>query len=301
MSSEGLTTPVVISLGELLWDVLPEGKRVGGAPANFAYYASKNGAEAYLVSAIGNDDLGADLETAIHEYGIEAILQKNSHPTGTVGVELFEGNPSFSITKNATWDHLTYTDEIAALAARADAVCYGTLACRYHHSRETISQLIKDTKPECIRYYDVNIRGDYYSKELIEEQLSYASIFKFNEDEFALLRFIFNLQGSEEESVRWFIDNYDLDYAILTSGSRFSVIHARSGEISKVRTPHVRVKDTIGAGDAFSGTLTAELLKGSPLRKAHIKAVNAAAYMCTQPGAWADYPAVIPNYVAMQS
>ncbi|TCD53949.1 carbohydrate kinase [Alloscardovia theropitheci] len=295
-----MTQPIVVSLGEILWDMLPEGKRAGGAPVNFTYHASQNGATGRSISAIGNDSLGDELEAAVKNAGIDAILQRNEFPTGTVGVTLNNGIPTYEIVQGVAWDHIALTDELIAAVAEADAVCYGSLACRDKQSAETILELLKHTKPGAMKYYDINIRGDFFSKELIEEQLRAATIFKINDDELELLRPMFNIEGTDEEACAWFIKNYDLDYMILTGGSRFSIIMKSDGEVSRVKTPRVKVADTVGAGDSFSGAFTSEILKGAPLHEAHVYACNVAAYVCTQSGAWPEYPAEIPNYVQQQ-
>ncbi|MFC0264892.1 carbohydrate kinase family protein [Alloscardovia macacae] len=295
-----MTQPIVVSLGEILWDMLPEGKRAGGAPVNFTYHAAQNGLVGRSISAIGNDSLGDELEAAVKNAGIDAILQRNDYPTGTVGVVLNDGIPSYEIVQGVAWDHVALTDELIEAVSEADAVCYGSLACRDEESKNTILELLKHTKPGALKYYDINIRGDFFSKELIEAQLEAATVFKINDDELELLRPMFGVEGSDEEACAWFIKHYDLDYMILTGGSQFSIIMKRDGETSYVKTPRIKVADTVGAGDSFSGAFTSEILKGSSLHDAHIYACNVAAYVCTQSGAWPEYPAEIPNYVHQQ-
>lgn len=294
-----MTKPIVLSLGELLWDMLPTGKRAGGAPVNFAYHASMNGAESHSISAVGQDPLGDELVTATQESGVDSIIQRNAWPTSTVEVALKNGIPEYDIIEGVAWDHLLYTRELIDMASQADAVCYGTLAMRSPESRETIIELLKHTKPSAMKFFDVNIRGDYYSKELIEQLLDQATIFKINDVELLMLRDLFNIGGtSDEQACDWFMERYDLDYVILTGGSTFSTIVARGGENSTVDTPIVDVVDTVGAGDAFSGTFAARILTGSTLTEAHRAAVNTAAFVCTQHGAWPTYPAEMPDYLA---
>lgn len=295
-----MTQPIVVSLGEILWDMLPEGKRAGGAPVNFTYHASHNGSIGRSISAVGNDSLGDELVAAVKNAGIDAIIQRNDFPTGTVGVVLNDGIPTYEIVEGVAWDHIALTDELIDVVAQADAVCFGSLACREEESRNTLLELLKHTKPGALKYYDINIRADYFSQELIEEQLKAATVFKINDDELELLRPMFNVEGSDEEACAWFIKNYDLDYMILTGGSRFSIIMHKDGEVSHVKTPRVKVNDTVGAGDSFSGTFTSEILRGTPLHEAHVRACNVAAYVCTQAGAWSEYPENIPDYVQQQ-
>lgn len=295
-----MTQPIVVSLGEILWDMLPEGKRAGGAPVNFTYHASQNGVVGRSISAVGNDSLGDELDAAVKNAGIDAILQRNDYPTGTVGVTLNDGIPTYEIVQGVAWDHIALSDELIEAVSQADAVCYGSLACRDKESHDTILELLKHTKPGALKYYDINIRADFFSKELIEEQLKAATVFKINDDELEILRPMFGIEGTDEEACAWFIKNFDLDYMILTGGSRFSITMSKNGESSRVNTPRVPVKDTVGAGDAFSGAFTSEILKGTPLHEAHVYACNVAAYVCTQAGAWPKYPETIPNYVQQQ-
>ncbi|MBT1179273.1 carbohydrate kinase family protein [Bifidobacterium vespertilionis] len=294
-----MSKPVVLSLGELLWDMLPSGKRAGGAPVNFAYHAMMNGAEGWSISAVGEDELGDELVVEAQKAGIHTIIQRNAWPTSTVEVALKNGIPEYTIVKGVAWDHLLLTRELIDVTAQADAVCFGTLALRSPETHDTIIELLKRTKPGAMRFFDINLRGDHYSRELIEELLGYATVFKINDAELLLLRDMFGIRGtSDDDACRWFMSQYGLDYVILTGGSTFSTVIARGGESSTLATPHVEVVDTVGAGDSFSGTFTARTLLGDPLAEAHRAAVNTAAYVCTQNGAWPEYPEHMPDYLA---
>ena len=294
-----MSKPVVLSLGELLWDMLPSGKRAGGAPVNFAYHAMMNGAEGWSISAVGEDELGDELVVEAQKAGIHTIIQRNAWPTSTVEVALKNGIPEYTIVKGVAWDHLLLTRELIDVTAQADAVCFGTLALRSPETHDTIIELLKRTKPGAMRFFDINLRGDHYSRELIEELLGYATVFKINDAELLLLRDMFGIRGtSDDDACRWFMSQYGLDYVILTGGSTFSTVIARGGESSTLATPHVEVVDTVGAGDSFSGTFTARTLLGDPLAEAHRAAVNTAAYVCTRNGAWPEYPEHMPDYLA---
>lgn len=294
-----MTKPIVVALGELLWDMLPTGKRAGGAPVNFAYHAAMNGAESHAISAVGEDALGDELIEAIKKSGVESIVQRNAWPTSTVEVALKNGIPEYTIIKGVAWDHILYTRELINAVQKADAICYGTLALRSQESHDTIVELLKHAKPTAMKFFDINIRGDHYSKELIEELLGYATVFKINDAELLLLRDMFDIRGtSDEVACNWFMQKYNLNYVILTGGSTFSTIIAKDGESSTLDTPRVDVVDTVGAGDSFSGTFTAKILSGSSLQEAHRAAVNTAAFVCTQNGAWPEYPENIPDYLA---
>ena len=295
-----MTTPIVLSLGELLWDMLPSGKRAGGAPVNFAYHAMKNGTEGWAISAVGEDELGDELIAKANEAGINTVIQRNAWPTSTVEVALKNGIPEYTIVKGVAWDHILYTRQLIDVVSKADAVCFGTLGLRSPESHDTIVELLKHTKEGALKFFDINLRANFYSNELIEELLSYANIFKINDEELIMMRDMFSIPAcNDEEACKWFIDRFNLEYIILTGGATFSTITTKDGEISTLRTPHVEVADTVGAGDSFSGSFTGKLLTGAPLKEAHRAAVNTAAYVCTKEGGWPTYPAEgVPDYLA---
>lgn len=295
-----MSKPIVLSLGELLWDMLPTGKRAGGAPVNFVYHAAMNGAEGYAISAVGQDPLGDELVKAIEQSGVKSIIQRNAWPTSTVEVSLKSGIPEYTIVKGVAWDHLLLTRELIDLVEKSDAICFGTLALRSRETHDTIIELLKHARPDALKFFDINLRGDHYSKELIQELLGYATVFKLNDAELLLLRDMFNIRGaSDDEACRWFITTFNLDYVVLTGGATFSTIIARSGETSTLATPRVEVTDTVGAGDSFSGTFTAKILTGASLQEAHRASVNTAAFVCTQDGAWPVYPKTVTDYLSL--
>lgn len=295
-----MSKPIVLSLGELLWDMLPTGKRAGGAPVNFVYHAAMNGAQGYAISAVGQDPLGDELIKAIEQSGVKSIIQRNAWPTSTVEVSLKSGIPEYTIVKGVAWDHLLLTRELIDLVEKADAICFGTLALRSPETHDTIIELLKHARPDTLKFFDINLRGDHYSKELIQELLGYATVFKLNDAELLLLRDMFNIRGaSDDEACRWFITTFNLDYVVLTGGATFSTIIARSGETSTLATPRVEVTDTVGAGDSFSGTFTAKILTGASLQEAHRASVNTAAFVCTQEGAWPVYPKTMTDYLSL--
>lgn len=292
--------PIVLSIGEILWDLLPTGKRAGGAPTNFVYHATMNGADGYAISAIGNDALGEELAEEVNRHHIGSILQHNEFPTGTVEVDLKDGIPQYKIIENVAWDHLRPSRDLTDMVEKADAVCFGTLGLRTAESRATILDLLRSTKPGAVKYFDINMRENFYSKELIDELLHEATIFKLNDEELEILRTMYDLPSGDEMACRWFLEAFDLDYVILTAGSQYSTIVSAT-ESSTVTTPHVSVVDTVGAGDSFSGAFTIKILEGASLAEAHRTAVNTAAFVCTQAGAWPEYPDRIPDYTDSQS
>ncbi|RFT40369.1 carbohydrate kinase, partial [Gardnerella vaginalis] len=243
--------------------------------------------------------LGDELVEEVKKAGIKHVIQRNAWPTSTVDVELKNGIPEYTIVRNIAWDHIVYTRELVDLVSKADAVCFGTLSLRSQETHDTVLQLLKHTKPGAMKFFDINIRSDHYSKDLIDALLKEATVFKLNDSELLLLRDMFNIrETSDNEACKWFQARYGLDYVILTGGSTFSTIFTKTGESSTYPTPHVEVNDTVGAGDSFSGTFTARILAGDSLKDAHRAAINTAAYVCTQAGAWPEYPSEIPDYLS---
>lgn len=279
---------IVVGLGEVLWDVFPSGKRAGGAPINFVYHATQQGAEGYAVSAIGNDVLGTEIVQELKKNQIEYVLETVEYPTGSVLVELKDGSPTYTIVEEVAWDHIPLTEEAVNLVRRADAVSFGTLALRSRESRETILSLLDAASPTAMRFFDINLRQSYYSAELIKVLLGKANAFKINDEELVLLRSIDQLEGDDDAVCRHLMERYDLQYLILTAGSVNSTIYSRE-EKSLLPTPKVKVADTVGAGDSFSGAFVYAVLTGKSLPEAHRAAVDTAAFVCTQNGAWPAY------------
>lgn len=278
--------PIVIGIGEFLWDVLPDGKKAGGAPVNFAYHASQNGAEGWAVSAIGDDPLGHELRSVASEHNISMLVPYVPHPTGTVQVELKNGQPNFIICEDVAWDYIPLTEDALDKARHAAAVSFGTLAQRSPVSRATTRALVEATPADALMVYDINLRQHFYSKELIEDNLRMANVFKINDEELEKLQPMFGLAGVEtDDACRFFLKEFDLRMLVLTGGDTFSSIYTPD-EISTIPTPKVKVVDTVGAGDSFSGALVGALLNGASIREAHRVAVKTAAYVCTQSGAW---------------
>jgi fructokinase len=277
--------PVVIGIGELLWDVFPDGKKAGGAPANFVYHAAALGAEGYAISAVGDDGPGREIVDELAKNSISNHIATVNYPTGTVLVELNDGVPSYTIVEGVAWDYIPLTRQTVELVKSADAIAFGSLAQRSALSRETIRQLLDYAPATALRYFDINLRQHYYSRELIDESLQKSNVLKLNDEELLTMRQLFDLEGSDEAVCRILIERYALRYLILTAGSVSSSVYSPSAK-SVIPTPKVQVADTVGAGDAFSGAFVYSVLTGSSLSEAHRKAVDVAAYVCTQKGAW---------------
>lgn len=281
--------PVIVGIGEILWDLLPEGKKAGGAPINFVYHSSRLGAESYAISAIGKDTLGDELLEEVKRIKINHLIERVDYPTGTAEVELKNGIPKFTITEGVAWDFIPLAAKMEEVVKRADAVCFGTLAQRSPVSQHTILSLLSVAPKEALRILDINFRQRYFSLEIVEKSLNLSNVLKVNDEELVVLCNLFAVKGSnEEECCRWFIDKFKLKMMILTAGADYSTIFTPE-EVSRINTPKVEVVDTIGAGDAFTGALAASLKAGKTIKEAHRFAVETAAFVCTKAGAWPAY------------
>lgn len=286
---------LVIGMGEALWDVLPSGKKMGGAPANFAYHVSQFGIESVAVSALGDDELGAELLAEYAKAGLQVSMEKVAYPTGTVQVTVDEkGIPAYDICQGVAWDNIAFNDELKALAQKATVVCYGSLAQRNQVSRETINAFI-DMMPDDddhMKVFDINLRQAWYSKEIIEESLRKCNVLKINDEEIVVVKDLLGIAATENKDIcKALIDTYDLRMVILTCGAEGSFVLAADGTESWKDTPKVEVVDTVGAGDSFTGAFVAALLAGKSIAEAHTLAVEVSAYVCTQAGAMPVLPA----------
>jgi fructokinase len=274
----------VIGMGEVLWDMLPDGKILGGAPVNFAYHAMQLGAVGVAISSVGDDELGREIMDSVNEKGIKNCIAINKYPTSTVGVTLKDGKPEYTIYEGVAWDFMELVPEATEILKQADAVCFGTLAQRGQASHNTIHKAMKVVPENCLKVYDINLRQKYYSKELIVDSLSVANVFKINDDEVEIFKQLFGLEGSETEVCRKIKETYSLDYLALTKGENGSYLF-HNDEVSFLPTPLVVVEDTVGAGDSFTSAMVMGILNQQPLNQIHRKAVEISAFVCTQKGA----------------
>ncbi len=281
----------IVGLGEALWDVLPGGAKLGGAPANFAYHAGQYGLESMAISALGKDALGDQALKEFDEKHVNYIMPQIDFPTGRVDVAVDEaGVPSYKFLDNTAWDNIPFTPEIETVAQNARAVCYGTLAQRSEPSHTNIQRFLDATPADCIRIYDINLRGTFYTKELIQENLRKANVLKINDEELVLIGRMFGYPGLDMENKCWLIlGKYNLDMLVLTCGTNGSYVFA-PGTSSFQETPIVEVADTVGAGDSFTGSFTAAILSGKTIEEAHRLAVHVSAYVCTQKGVMPQLP-----------
>ena len=298
----------VIGIGEALFDCLPEGRKLGGAPANFAYHVSQFGLNGCAISAIGKDELGdeiVDTFERVHEslptfnYQLSTVEQ----PTGTVKVTLDDkGVPQYEICLGVAWDNIPLTNAMLEIARQAQAVCFGSLAQRSETSRETIQAFLDATPADALKVFDINLRQSWYTAEVIAESLSRANILKINDEELDVVATMLlgesttpgALIAEDPEKTRRIcrelIVRYDLRMLILTCGAVGSYVFTADEE-SYVATPKVQVADTVGAGDSFTATFVAQLLLGKPIREAHERAVKVSAFVCTRHGAMPVLPA----------
>jgi fructokinase len=277
----------VVGIGELLWDMFPEGKKLGGAPANFAYHCKAFGLESFPVSCLGDDDLGREILPVLksHDVDVSYIAIDAEHPTGTVSVELDEnGKPEYIIHENVAWDHIPLTEEMLALAERTDAVCFGSLAQRSEISQQTIRKFLNATKTDCIKIYDINLRQHYYCHDLIEEMLKISTVLKLNDEELPVVAELMGISGEEKTLIEQIASCYSLDIVALTKGGNGSCLY-HAGQFSEHDGYPAKIVDTVGAGDSFTAVLAAGLLLGYDLDKINDLANKTAAYVCSQSGA----------------
>jgi fructokinase len=284
---------VLVGLGEVLWDLLPGGKQLGGAPANFAYHASALGGCGEIASCVGEDDLGREILRRLDELGVgrSAVAIDGEHPTGTVSVKLDEhGKPEYTIHENVAWDFIPATPELLTLARQADAVCFGSLAQRSATSRETIARFLAATREECLRVFDINLRQAYFSPEVIDQSLEASDVLKLNDDELpAVARLLGLPAGNEDDQAVELRRRFELRLVVLTRGAKGSTVYAPEG-VSLCPPQPVRVVDTVGAGDAFTAAIAMGLLAGDDLDAVHRRAARVAAYVCSQRGATPTMP-----------
>ena len=289
-----MNKPLVIGMGEALWDVLPEGRKIGGAPANFAFHAGQAGMDARVVSAVGRDALGDETLLTLQQKGLNTdAVARVDFPTGVVQVTLSEGGiPQYDICEDVAWDNIPFTPALDELARNAQAVCWGSLAQRSEVSRNCIYRFLDAMPSEQgrLKVFDINLRQHFYSIDVIEASCQRANVLKINEEELVIVSELLRLGTPQvEQQCRLLMERFSLDMLVLTCGCNGSYIFTPVETSFRV-TPLVQVADTVGAGDSFTATLVADLLKGASVGVAHEHAVQLAAYVCTQQGAMAEWP-----------
>jgi fructokinase len=291
------TRRIVVGLGELLWDLLPSGKQLGGAPANFAYITSLLGDHGIPASRLGEDALGDEAIRRLNELALSTeFIQKDAdHPTGTVKVEVdASGQPRFEISETVAWDFLEVTPQWRKLAEQADAVCFGSLAQRSERSRSTIRSFLAASH-SAVRVFDVNFRQHFYTAEVFAESLKLATVVKLNHEELPRIMHVFGLEHhGEEASVRCLLSRYELQLVCVTRGDNGSLL-ASADEFDEHPGFKVKVVDTVGAGDAFTAAMVHGYLRGTSLAEINETANRVGAWVASQPGAT---PALKPGGLA---
>ncbi len=284
---------LVIGIGEALWDVLPEGKKIGGAPANFAYHISQFGLPSLVVSAVGDDKLGEEIIENFTDKGLNFMVEKVEYPTGTVLVELDnEGVPQYDIKENVAWDNIPLTPALQESVSTCRAICFGSLAQRNVVTRNTVAHLLDNMVPDPDRLviFDVNLRQNFYTKDILEDSMKRCNVLKINDEELVTVSRLFGYPGIDLQDKCWILlGKYNLKMLILTCGINGSYVFT-PGEVSFVETPKVEVADTVGAGDSFTAAFIANILKGKSVPQAHRRAVEISAFVCTQNGAMPTIP-----------
>ncbi len=284
----------IVGIGELLWDVLPDGKKIGGAPGNFAYHASQFGFDGVVVSAVGDDKLGSEIEENLAQKGMEGMLEHVAYPTGEVQVRLDDnGVPIYDIKENVAWDNIPFTPALEQLAQNCTAVTFGSLAQRNVVSRTTINRFLDAMGDDEQRYkiFDINLRQGFYTRQTICTSMERCNVLKINDEELVTISRMFGYPGIDLQDKCWILlAKYKLKMLILTCGVNGSYVFT-PGNVSFVETPKVEVADTVGAGDSFNATFISSILRGESVNDAHRKAVRVSAFVCTQHGAMPLIPA----------
>lgn len=279
---------VIVGIGEVLWDLFPTGRLLGGAPANFAWHAATLGAQGIVASRVGADELGDEIIERLDKQSLstEYIQIDEAHPTGSVVVQLdAQGRPEFTITENVAWDYMAWTPQWQTLAAKADAVCFGSLAQRGPETEHTIQCFLHAMRPEALKVFDVNLRPPFYSPAPLAESLRTADVVKLNSEELDVLRDLLELDGETTVDVcRKLISIYQVRMVCVTRGADGSLL-VTSDAVSEHRGVKVQVADTVGAGDAFTAALVYHYLAGSSLDRMSEAANLLGAWVASQPGA----------------
>jgi fructokinase len=292
--------PIVIGIGEILWDLLPSGPRMGGAPANFACHAHALGADAFVISRVGEDDAGKLILENLGQLGVStsAIDPDPEHPTGTVEVSLADdGQPQFKIIEGVAWDHLKPSPQLLQLASQADAICFGSLGQRSEVSRHTIRQIVAATPASALRVFDVNLRQSYYNASILHDSLELANICKLSDAELPEIADLLGLEGDICTQLDQLMQRYQLRLVVFTRGGNGSIL-TDGEEWSDHPGLTAEVKDTIGAGDSFTASTTMGMLLKWPLRKISHTANQVAAYVCSHHGAVPELPQDLRNLFA---
>lgn len=283
----------IVGIGEVLWDFFEDQNKyvLGGAPFNFAYHVNQFGLNSLVISAIGNDKLGQKLEADVKKKNVPYMLERLNLPTGVVNVKEVDGKPRYDILTERAWDYIPNTEQLKEIAANTKAVCFGSLAQRSETSRNSILAFLDAMPSDALRIFDINLRQNWYTEEVIKTSLQKANVLKINDDELLIIQRMFGyIDITPENTCRLIMRDYQLDMLILTCGDKGSYIFTKD-EMSYLSTNNIKVVDTVGAGDSFTASFIASILLGKTILEAHRIAVNVSAFVCTQEGA----TPIIPN------
>lgn len=278
----------ITGIGEVLWDLLPGGKMLGGAPANFCFHAQRLGAESAIISATGNDHLGDEIVKTLDEKGVHHILNYPDYPTGTVSVKLIEGIPEYIIHTEVAWDFIKPGDEAIKWIKDSDAICFGTLCQRSEVSAKSIEKALSLVPEKALKVLDVNLRQHFFTKEILEKSFRKANVVKLNDEEIEVIGSLFELTGSPVEKCRTLMNRFQIDIVALTMGENGSRLMTATEE-SYLPVPKVFVVDTVGAGDSFTAVMVMGLLNKKLLQVLHSEASQYAARVCTFSGAMPEF------------
>ncbi|MGE4489813.1 MAG: PfkB family carbohydrate kinase [Kiritimatiellales bacterium] len=291
----------VIGIGEVLWDVFPTHRRLGGAPYNYAFHCRQMSADAAIASCVGRDDPGFEIQQCAEESGLDVscLQEVSGAPTGTVQVRLESGKPSYEICPDAAWDHLAFTAELSHLTARADAICFGTLGQRNRQSREVIGTAVRNCPETALKIFDVNLRQEFFSKEVIQDSLQLANILKVSDEELPVLKTMFGLTGEVPDQLRQLIDRFSFRLAAYTRGPNGSLL-VLADTLSDHGGCEGAAVDSVGAGDAFTAALCMGLLQEWSLDEINEYSNRVATFVCSQKGATPILPSEliqgVPSY-----
>jgi fructokinase len=284
--------PYLVAVGEILWDLLPNGRQMGGAPANVAWHATQLGMRTALVSTVGDDGAGRDIIVQLDRLGIDRsyVAMDAAYPTGTAGVMLdSEGKSTFTITEQVAWDNIALHAGLLHLVAEADAVCVGTLAQRTDTSRRTIQTLFAAARPGCLRVYDVNLRQGFFNATIVGQTVAQCHVVKLNDEEWPIVAGMLELPPDPRAGAIALRRRHGLQMVAITRGALGSVLCDAQGLHDHPGLP-IHVVDTVGAGDAFTAAITAGIVQGLPLARLHEFAARAASFVCTRAGATPTLP-----------
>ena len=286
----------IVGIGEVLWDCFDDHRTLGGAPFNFSFHIHQFGFRSLAISAIGDAPLGREIEQVCHLKGLDYLFPRLPYPTGEVRVQMDDkGVPSYTICEDRAWDHIPFLPSMQTIAQQTQAVCFGSLAQRNADSRASIYAFLDAMPTDALRIFDINLRLDYYSREIINSSLQRANVLKLNNDELHILQQMYHFADmSKEDACRHLLQTYNLRYLILTCGEDGSYVFTRDA-MSFLPTPKVEVVDTVGAGDSFTAAFIASILRDKALEEAHRIAVDVSAYVCTQAGATPTLPSYLLN------